>query len=92
MLGGTAQGIGWALYEELAHDEYGQLRTGSFVDYAIPSTGAMPPVDLEIVEVPGAGRPVRRQGHRRGAGDRRRGGGRQRDRGRDAACGCASCR
>ena len=52
MLGGTAQGIGWALYEELAHDEFGQLRTGSFVDYAIPSMGAMPPVDLEIVEVP----------------------------------------
>ena len=52
MLGGTAQGIGWALYEELAHDELGQLRTGSFVDYAIPSAGAMPPVDLEIVEVP----------------------------------------
>jgi CO/xanthine dehydrogenase Mo-binding subunit len=52
MLGGTAQGIGWALYEELAHDEFGQLRTGSFVDYAIPSVGAMPPVDLEIVEVP----------------------------------------
>jgi len=52
MLGGTAQGIGWALYEELAHDELGQLRTGSFVDYAIPSMGAMPPVDLEIVEVP----------------------------------------
>jgi CO/xanthine dehydrogenase Mo-binding subunit len=52
MLGGTAQGIGWALYEELAHDESGQLRTGSFVDYAIPSAGAMPPVDLEIVEIP----------------------------------------
>ena len=52
MLGGTAQGIGWALYEELAHDEFGQLRTGSFVDYAIPSVDAMPPVDLEIVEVP----------------------------------------
>jgi CO/xanthine dehydrogenase Mo-binding subunit len=52
MLGGTAQGIGWALYEELAHDEFGQLRTGSFVDYAIPSMGGMPPVDLEIVEVP----------------------------------------
>jgi CO/xanthine dehydrogenase Mo-binding subunit len=52
MLGGTAQGIGWALYEELAHDEFGQLRTGSFVDYAIPSVDAMPPVELEIVEIP----------------------------------------
>jgi len=52
LLGGTTQGLGWALYEELAHDDAGQLRTGSFVDYAIPSMGAMPPVDLEIVEVP----------------------------------------
>ena len=83
MLGGTAQGIGWALYEELAHDEFGQLRTGSFVDYAIPSTGAMPPVDLEIVEVPAPDGPFGAKGDRRGAGDRRRGGGRQRDRGRD---------
>jgi CO/xanthine dehydrogenase Mo-binding subunit len=52
LLGGTAQGIGWALYEELAHDEFGQLRTGSFVDYAIPAFGSMPPIQLEIVEVP----------------------------------------
>jgi CO/xanthine dehydrogenase Mo-binding subunit len=52
LLGGTAQGIGWALYEELAHDEFGQLRTGSFVDYAIPAFGSMPPIELEIVEVP----------------------------------------
>jgi CO/xanthine dehydrogenase Mo-binding subunit len=52
LLGGTAQGIGWALYEELAHDEFGQLRTGSFVDYAIPAFGSIPPIELEIVEVP----------------------------------------
>jgi CO/xanthine dehydrogenase Mo-binding subunit len=52
LLGGTTQGLGWALYEELAHDEFGQLRTGSFVDYAIPDAGGVPPIDLEIVEVP----------------------------------------
>jgi CO/xanthine dehydrogenase Mo-binding subunit len=52
LLGGTAQGLGWALYEELAHDELGQLRTGSFVDYAIPAAGSVPPIELEIVEVP----------------------------------------
>jgi CO/xanthine dehydrogenase Mo-binding subunit len=52
LLGGTTQGLGWALYEELAHDEFGQLRTGSFVDYAIPSAGSLPPIELEIVEVP----------------------------------------
>jgi CO/xanthine dehydrogenase Mo-binding subunit len=52
LLGGTAQGLGWALYEELAHDELGQMRTGSFVDYAIPAFGSMPPIELQIVEVP----------------------------------------
>jgi CO/xanthine dehydrogenase Mo-binding subunit len=52
LLGGTAQGLGWALYEELAHDDFGQLRTGSFVDYAIPAAGSVPPIELQIVEVP----------------------------------------
>jgi CO/xanthine dehydrogenase Mo-binding subunit len=52
MQGGAAQGIGWALFEELAHDEYGQLTTGSFVDYAMPTAGNTPPIDTEIVEVP----------------------------------------
>jgi CO/xanthine dehydrogenase Mo-binding subunit len=51
MLGGTAQGLGWALYEELRHDEDGRLRTGTFVDYAIPSFGAVPPIETGIVEV-----------------------------------------
>jgi CO/xanthine dehydrogenase Mo-binding subunit len=52
MLGGTVQGFGWALFEALVHDEAGQLRTGSLVDYAMPSAGGIPPVELEIVEVP----------------------------------------
>jgi CO/xanthine dehydrogenase Mo-binding subunit len=52
MRGGAAQGLGWALLEELAHDEYGQLTTGSFVDYAMPTAGNTPPIDTEIVEVP----------------------------------------
>jgi CO/xanthine dehydrogenase Mo-binding subunit len=52
MRGGTAQGIGWALYEELRHDEYGQLVTGSFLDYAIPTAERVPEIDTLIVEVP----------------------------------------
>ena len=52
MLGGTTQGLGWALFEELAHDEGGQLRTGSFVDYAMPTAEAMPPIETQVVEVP----------------------------------------
>lgn len=52
MRGGTAQGIGWALFEELAHDEQGQLVTGSFLDYAIPVAERVPEIDTLIVEVP----------------------------------------
>jgi CO/xanthine dehydrogenase Mo-binding subunit len=52
MHGGTAQGLGWALLEELAHDDYGQLTTGTFVDYAMPTAANTPPIDALIVEVP----------------------------------------
>ena len=52
MRGGTAQGIGWALYEELRHDDYGQLVSGSFLEYAIPTAERVPPIDTLIVEVP----------------------------------------
>jgi CO/xanthine dehydrogenase Mo-binding subunit len=52
MLGGVAQGVGWALLEELAYDDVGQLRTGSFVEYAMPTIDRVPPIDVEIVEVP----------------------------------------
>ena len=52
MRGGVAQGIGWALYEELAHDENGQLLTGSFLDYAIPTSEHVPEIETLIVEVP----------------------------------------
>ena len=52
MMGGTAQGLGWALLEELVHDEHGQLSTGTLVDYALPTSGFTPPIDTLIVEVP----------------------------------------
>jgi CO/xanthine dehydrogenase Mo-binding subunit len=52
MQGGTAQGLGWALIEEIAHDDHGQLSTGTFVDYSLPTAGFTPPIDTEIVEVP----------------------------------------
>jgi CO/xanthine dehydrogenase Mo-binding subunit len=52
MRGGATQGIGWALFEELVHDEQGHLETGSFMDYAIPVAGRVPEIDTLIVEVP----------------------------------------
>jgi CO/xanthine dehydrogenase Mo-binding subunit len=52
MRGGTAQGLGWALLEELVHDSHGQLTTGTLVDYAMPTATIVPSIDTEIVEVP----------------------------------------
>jgi CO/xanthine dehydrogenase Mo-binding subunit len=52
MMGGTAQGLGWALLEELVHDEHGQLTTGTFVDYALPTSAFTPVIEAMIVEVP----------------------------------------
>jgi CO/xanthine dehydrogenase Mo-binding subunit len=52
MRGGVAQGIGWALYEELIHDDGGQPLTGSFLEYTIPSADTVPEIETLIVEVP----------------------------------------
>jgi CO/xanthine dehydrogenase Mo-binding subunit len=52
MRGGATQGLGWALLEELVHDEHGQLTTGSFVDYGLPTAWSTPSIDTQIVEVP----------------------------------------
>ncbi len=40
--GGVAQAIGASLLEEIIYDEHGQLLTGSFIDYLLPTAGDMP--------------------------------------------------
>jgi CO/xanthine dehydrogenase Mo-binding subunit len=62
MRGGAAQAIGWALYEELRHDEHGQLLSGSFLDYAIPTAERVPEIDTLIVEVPAPNGPFGAKG------------------------------
>lgn len=47
--GGVAQGIGAALFEEVVHDDSGQLLTASFVDYVVPSAADIP--DMEVVHL-----------------------------------------
>jgi CO/xanthine dehydrogenase Mo-binding subunit len=41
-VGGAAQGLGGALLEELRYDATGQLLTGSFMDYMVPTACEMP--------------------------------------------------
>ncbi len=43
-VGSLMQGIGQARYEEVVYDEYGQLLTGSFMAYSLPTASDMPPV------------------------------------------------
>ena len=48
--GGSAQGIGTALYEKFFYDENGQFTNASFADYVIPSASEVP-VDIQIAHV-----------------------------------------
>ena len=50
--GGAVQGLGRVFGEELAWDGDGQLRTGSFIDYGLPSIDQVPEIGVELVEVP----------------------------------------
>lgn len=46
VLGGTAHGIGAALYERFTYDDDGQLVSGSFADYLLPSAHEVPDIQL----------------------------------------------
>lgn len=50
IIGGLAQGVGGAIFEDLAYDAGGQLVAGSFMDYLLPTAGEVPPVDILLTE------------------------------------------
>jgi carbon-monoxide dehydrogenase large subunit len=57
--GGAVQGLGQALLEETVYDrESGQLVTASFMDYAMPRAGNMPPFTFETRNVPCKNNPL----------------------------------
>jgi 2-furoyl-CoA dehydrogenase large subunit len=51
-MGGIAHGIGAALYEEFAYNDEGQLIAQTFMDYLLPSSHEVPPVDIIDHETP----------------------------------------
>jgi len=51
-MGGIAHGIGAALYEEFAYDAQGQMVAQSFMDYLLPSSHEVPPVEILHHETP----------------------------------------
>jgi len=58
VVGGVAQGIGNAFYEKLAYDENGQLLSGSFMDYLLPTAMEVPRIQVEHVETPSPWNPL----------------------------------
>jgi CO/xanthine dehydrogenase Mo-binding subunit len=52
MEGGASQGLGIALSEEMLYDEQGRLVNGNLLDYRMPTTRDLPPIESIIVEVP----------------------------------------
>ena len=65
LIGGLAQGLGGAIYEEVVYGENGALLSGTLVDYLLPLATDMPPLKLEIQETPSPATP----GGMRGAGE-----------------------
>jgi aerobic carbon-monoxide dehydrogenase large subunit len=56
--GGLAQGIAQALFEEAVYDESGNLTTGTFVDYTVPSASDLPSFTTDRTETPSTTNPL----------------------------------
>jgi carbon-monoxide dehydrogenase large subunit len=50
--GGIAQGIGGALYEEMIYGPDGQPRTGTYMDYLVPTSSEIPDLDMDEIHSP----------------------------------------
>jgi carbon-monoxide dehydrogenase large subunit len=56
--GGVAQGVGGALYEEMAYDDEGQLLAGTLMDYLVPTSMELPRIDTVHLEFPSPRNPL----------------------------------
>jgi carbon-monoxide dehydrogenase large subunit len=59
MMGGLAQGIGTALYEEMPYNSDGQPLASTFMDYLVPGASEMPKTKIEHFSLPS---PITRYG------------------------------
>jgi carbon-monoxide dehydrogenase large subunit len=60
--GGLAQGIAQALYEEALYDSEGNLSTGTFVEYLVPSAADLPSFVTDRTETPSTDNPIGAKG------------------------------
>src|SRR5205807_533235 len=56
--GGLAQGIAQALYDEAVYDDDGNLTTGTFVDYLVPSAADLPSFTTDRTTSPSTTNPL----------------------------------
>jgi carbon-monoxide dehydrogenase large subunit len=56
--GGTAQGIGQALYEGVNYDDNGTLTTGSHLDYSVPKAEHVPHMETDETVTPSPRNPM----------------------------------
>ncbi|BBY38065.1 xanthine dehydrogenase [Mycobacterium mantenii] len=53
--GGTVQGIGGALLENMVYDDDGNPLSSTFVDYLLPTATEVPAIEFGHIEIPGPG-------------------------------------
>lgn len=56
--GAIAQGLGQALWEEMAYDAAGQPMSASLMDYAVPFAASLPPIESYLVSTPSPVNPL----------------------------------
>ena len=59
--GGTLQGLGWALWEEVRYKD-GRVWNNQLTNYIIPTSADAPPMEVELVEIPYSGGPFGAKG------------------------------
>ena len=60
--GGIAQGLGQALLENCSYDEFGQLQTGSYMDYCMPRADDLPSFQVGMTVTPCTHNPLGAKG------------------------------
>jgi aerobic carbon-monoxide dehydrogenase large subunit len=62
VVGSAIQGVGQAVFEQAVYDADGQLLTGSFTAYGLPTAVEAPPVEGEFLETPSPFTPLGTKG------------------------------
>ncbi len=60
--GGSVQGVGIALWEEIMYDQEGQVNNPNLLDYRMPTTADVPIIETILIEAPGGDGPYGAKG------------------------------